>query len=69
MFEEKMNRKLVERKNRLLAGVRTSGKFTEEQIKSYVDEAEHQDGYEYWKQFKTWQSLEKDMILYFENQG
>jgi hypothetical protein len=30
----------------------------------YIDEAEHQDGDEYWEQFKTEQELLTDMALF-----
>lgn len=69
MTEEKQTQKLIARKNRLLAGVRASKRFTEKQITDYIDEAEHQDGYEYWLQFKTWQSLARDIKIYYENAG
>lgn len=34
----------------------------------YVEECEHQDGEEYWDQFKTLDDLFEDVDLYFINQ-
>jgi hypothetical protein len=41
-------------------------RFTPEQVREYVDEAEHQDGEGYWNQFTDPDSLKDDVRLYFE---
>jgi hypothetical protein len=38
-------------------------------VVEYIQEAEHQDGDAYWNHFHTFEELEDDFDLYFENRG
>ncbi len=40
-------------------------KFTKEQIDDYINEAEHQEGYEYWIQFSSISQLYRDVEMYY----
>ena len=40
-------------------------KYTHEQIEDYINECEHQDGLEYWEQFKSVSELYRDVELYY----
>lgn len=43
------------------------GKFSEKQLAEYAEEAENQEGAQYWQQFKNAEELAKDISLYIAN--
>ncbi len=44
-----------------------AGQLLDKALIEYVDEAEHQDGEEYWDQFDTVDEAWKDFVLYLGN--
>ena len=66
-FEDMRNALGITRKAALLTGLRTRYGIASEYITSYIDEAEHQDGYTYWLQFQTVEELRTDMHLYYKD--
>jgi hypothetical protein len=63
--EEKRTEEAKAWRDTMLANIRKYKGYSEEQLREYVDEAEGQDGIEYWLQFKTWEELNADIRLYW----
>lgn len=53
-------------RNTAIAAMLAEG-YSQEQATEYADEAEHQDGDEYWEQFETLADVMDDVKLYWEN--
>lgn len=65
----KTDEELIAWRDKLLSASFIQKYHSATEIKEYVDEAEHQDGYGYWNQFAYPWELYEDMVRYFGSRG
>jgi hypothetical protein len=69
IHEDDVTPKRSEHGEMLVQALRANNPGYEDLVNEYVDEAEHQDGFGYWNQFKDANDVQEDFDIYRESRN